>query len=93
MIEENIKEEILKCRDNPYYFATTYLKIKIANKEIPFFTVLNEKEFNELFISFNSKVTSKSNEFNEFKEFITYDTSKGHCALCGSISCRGNCFK
>ena len=22
-----------------------------------------------------------------------YDTSHGHCGLCGSISCNGNCFK
>lgn len=26
-------------------------------------------------------------------EFTTYDSSQGHCSLCGSISCRGNCFK
>lgn len=22
-----------------------------------------------------------------------YDTSQGHCALCGSLTCRGYCFK
>lgn len=22
-----------------------------------------------------------------------YDTSQGHCGLCGKLSCRGNCFK
>ena len=22
-----------------------------------------------------------------------YDSSEGHCALCGSLTCRGNCFK
>lgn len=22
-----------------------------------------------------------------------YDTSRGHCGLCGSLHCRGNCFK
>ncbi len=26
-------------------------------------------------------------------EFTIFDSSQGHCALCGSISCRGNCFK
>lgn len=26
-------------------------------------------------------------------EFTTYDTSQGHCALCGSIRCNGGCFK
>ena len=25
--------------------------------------------------------------------FTTYDTSHGHCGLCGSISCNGRCFK
>ena len=22
-----------------------------------------------------------------------YDTSQGHCGLCGSLTCRGGCFK
>lgn len=26
-------------------------------------------------------------------EFTTYDTSRGHCGLCGSIYCNGGCFK
>lgn len=26
-------------------------------------------------------------------EFTTYDTSRGHCALCGSLYCNGGCFK
>lgn len=25
--------------------------------------------------------------------FTTYNTSQGHCALCGSLKCKGNCFK
>lgn len=25
--------------------------------------------------------------------FTTYDTSQGHCGLCGDISCRGGCFR
>lgn len=25
--------------------------------------------------------------------FTTYDTSAGHCGLCGSLTCRGQCFK
>lgn len=25
--------------------------------------------------------------------FTTYDTSRGHCALCGSLTCNGSCFK
>jgi len=26
-------------------------------------------------------------------EFTTYDTSGGRCGLCGSLTCRGGCFK
>lgn len=26
-------------------------------------------------------------------EFTIYDASEGHCALCGSLTCNGNCFK
>ena len=25
--------------------------------------------------------------------FTTYDTSEGHCGLCGSLTCNGRCFK
>jgi len=25
--------------------------------------------------------------------FTTYDTSQGHCGLCGSLTCNGRCFK
>jgi hypothetical protein len=25
--------------------------------------------------------------------FVCFDTSHGHCGLCGSISCNGKCFK
>jgi hypothetical protein len=34
-----------------------------------------------------SRVVSKPGEF------VTFDTRGGHCGLCGSISCRGGCFK
>jgi hypothetical protein len=25
--------------------------------------------------------------------FTTYDSSEGHCGLCGSLTCNGRCFK
>lgn len=25
--------------------------------------------------------------------FTSYDSSNGHCGLCGSLLCRGSCFK
>ncbi len=47
------KEEYNKCKDNPYYFATKYLKID--NK--PFTTHLNEEQFNS--------IIKKYEEFNK----------------------------
>ncbi len=29
----------------------------------------------------------------ETSGWTLYDTSQGHCELCGSLSCRGRCFK
>lgn len=26
-------------------------------------------------------------------KFTIYDTSQGHCALCGRLTCNGGCFK
>lgn len=34
-----------------------------------------------------NNVTSKEGEFT------TYNTSQGHCGLCGSLTCNGHCFK
>ena len=25
--------------------------------------------------------------------FLVFDTSQGHCGLCGKLTCNGNCFK
>lgn len=44
-----ITDEILKCRESPYYFATKYLKIVTPDgKEIPYKVALTEKEFNNM---------------------------------------------
>ena len=26
-------------------------------------------------------------------DFAPYDDSRGHCAMCGSLTCRGNCIQ
>lgn len=26
-------------------------------------------------------------------EFLTFDSSQGHCSLCGRLGCNGGCFK
>lgn len=28
-----------------------------------------------------------------YGDWIDYDTSQGHCGLCGMLICRGGCFK
>ena len=41
-------EEIQKCRENPYYFAITYLQIKRQDGTFqPFTTLQTENEFNQ----------------------------------------------
>lgn len=40
-------EEYNRCVDNPYYWATTYLKVKRFDGElVEFTTLLSEEEFN-----------------------------------------------
>lgn len=51
MNEEQIKEEYQKCKDSPYYFATTYLMV---NGE-KFSTHLTEAEFNDMFFTFGKE--------------------------------------
>ena len=41
----------------------------------------------------NRQVPMKSRVESKPGEFLTYDDSKGHCALCGRLTCRGECFK
>ncbi len=37
--------------------------------------------------------SSQAGKINDGSGFTTYDTSQGHCALCGDLYCRGGCFK
>ena len=49
MTQEEVKEEILKCKNNPHYFATKYIKVKNhLGKDVPFSTPLCEEDFNEM---------------------------------------------
>jgi len=36
---------------------------------------------------------TQSKVVDESASFRTYDTSRGHCGLCGSLYCNGGCFK
>jgi hypothetical protein len=33
------------------------------------------------------------NRSTKSSNFTTYDSSEGHCSLCSSLTCRGQCFK
>lgn len=49
MTQEEIKNEILKCKNNPYYFATNYINVKNHKGEnVKLTTPLNEEEFNNM---------------------------------------------
>ncbi len=41
----------------------------------------------------NNIVPSQSLCNSNDGEFTTFDTSQGHCGLCGKIECNGGCFK
>jgi hypothetical protein len=45
----NIAKELEKCKNSPYYFATTYLTVKTPMGVKPYQTVLTEEEFNKRF--------------------------------------------
>jgi hypothetical protein len=50
MTQQEIQEEILKCKQSPYYFATKYIKVKNHKGEmVSFNTPLSEEEFNKMF--------------------------------------------
>ncbi len=92
-IESGIKYEVTKEQYDSYHETMNRIWESIkpsVNKEIGKVIIIGtggefkNSRFEDLFYS---KITSKSDEFT------IHDTSKGHCGLCGSISCRGNCFK
>jgi len=35
----------------------------------------------------------QSKEISNPGEFTIYDSSEGHCSLCGSLYCNGGCFR
>lgn len=60
-MEEEILQEIQKCKDSPYYFAIKYCIIKtgqynMMGEEVvkPFTTHLTEEEFNKLVNNFKT---------------------------------------
>ena len=39
------------------------------------------------------RVPGPAQKIDDGSNFTTYDTSQGHCGLCGSLRCNGGCFK
>jgi hypothetical protein len=58
---------------------------------------LNDNEYYEYVYDEDDnphKVLKEQSPYSETDSgFTTYDTSHGHCAFCGSISCNGRCFR
>lgn len=58
MTQEEILEEIKKCKDSPYYFATNYIMVKNHREElIKLQTPLTEQEFNQMFKDYEANTT------------------------------------
>lgn len=56
MTQEEIIEEIVKCRESPYYFVTKYIKVKNHHGEFVSLTIpLTEKEFNKMFKDYEAR--------------------------------------
>ena len=49
------EKEWLKIKESPYYFITTYFKIKDGDKEINFTPNCTEESFNKTFFKFSEK--------------------------------------
>lgn len=49
--------------------------------------ILTDGRGNKLVPMQTSVIVSKEGEFT------LYNTSQGHCALCGNLACKGYCFK
>jgi hypothetical protein len=91
-IESGIKYEVTKEQYDSYRETTNRVWESIkpsVNKEIGkviigYWRRIKNSSFENLFYS---EITSKPGKFT------VHDTSKGHCGLCGSVRCKGNCFK
>jgi hypothetical protein len=51
--QEWINEEYQKCKESPYYFATTYLEVSTPIGMMKYTTILSEEEFNKKFKEIN----------------------------------------
>jgi hypothetical protein len=63
MTQQEIQEELNKCKKSPYYFTTKYLKVKnhpYSEDVVDFYTHLSEEEFNKKF----KELTNERNILN-----------------------------
>jgi HEPN domain-containing protein len=55
--QEEVEEEIIKCCEDPHYFATNYIKVKNGEgKEVLFKTSMSKEMFNEFIKTKKNKI-------------------------------------
>lgn len=40
-----------------------------------------------------NKIPGRPEQIDVGSGWVAYDTSRGHCGLCGRLTCNGGCFK
>lgn len=56
--KHKIETELNKCKNDPHYFATTYLVLKNHKDEIiPFTTLYTKEEFNQIIKNYERKIS------------------------------------
>ena len=64
--------------------------LEIRNKQI----VYTDKDGREYCLDEQgNKIPPMQSRIIKSGDFAPYDSSQGHCAFCGSLTCRGNCIQ
>lgn len=85
------KEEVLKLLKVAY--AVDFNGI---GKEIRDNQIIHYDEFGREYVldeAGNRMPPLQTNKTEDHSGFIVYDTTQGHCGLCGKLLCKGSCFK
>lgn len=56
-------------------------------------TYLTDKAGNPVTDASGNRIPGPAPRLTSSSGFTHYDTAQGHCGLCGSLTCRGNCFR
>ncbi len=58
--------------------------------------IIHHDEYGEEYVldeNGNKRPTMQTSKMYKSSGFTHYDDNQGHCSLCGSLTCRGSCFK